>query len=152
MQGSSHRLYLYPPMQKDKAIVIQAGGGLVENEKGEILFMFRRGKWDLPKGKLDPGETLEQCALREVEEETGVNGLKVVRFLLVTEHAYEERGKSILKESHWWLMRASSQQTLVPQTEEDISELRWLAKKDFNIVLANTYPAILEVLKAGELI
>lgn len=152
MRGSSHQLYLYPRMQKDKAIVIQAGGGLVENEKGEILFMFRRGKWDLPKGKLDPGETLEQCALREVEEETGLSRLEVIRFLLVTVHAYEERGKKIIKESHWWLMKASSQQTLVPQTEEDISELRWLHRKDFNIVLDNTYPAIVDVLKAGKFI
>ena len=68
-------------MNKQNQNRIQAGGGLVENEKGEILFMFRRGKWDLPKGKLDPGESLENCALREVKEETGIRILELKRFL-----------------------------------------------------------------------
>jgi 8-oxo-dGTP pyrophosphatase MutT (NUDIX family) len=131
---------------------IKAGGGLVKNEKGEILFMFRRGKWDLPKGKLDPGESLEDCAVREVREETGVDGLSIVKFLLVTEHEYEEHGSWILKESHWYLMKASSQEPLIPQTEEDISELRWIAADNFNIILQNTYPSIITVLRAGGLI
>jgi 8-oxo-dGTP pyrophosphatase MutT (NUDIX family) len=136
-------------MQKANRILIQAGGGLVVNEKDEVLFMFRRGKWDLPKGKLDPGETLEQCALREVEEETGVRELKLIKFLLITQHEYEERGLKLLKESHWYLMKAGSQQTLVPQTEEDISDLRWIGFKDFRMILHNTYPAIRDVLRAG---
>ena len=84
-------------MKDENRIFIQAGGGLVENELREVLFIFRRGKWDLPKGKLDRGETLEQCAIREVEEETGVRQLNLVRFLLITEHEYVERGKKILK-------------------------------------------------------
>ncbi len=67
-------------------------GTWLKMRKGEVLFMFRRGKWDLPKGKLDPGETLEACALREVEEETGVGQLELKNFLLVTEHTYAERG------------------------------------------------------------
>jgi ADP-ribose pyrophosphatase YjhB (NUDIX family) len=136
-------------MNNENRIFIQAGGGLVLNEKGEVLFMFRRGKWDLPKGKLDPGETLEACALREVEEETGVDELKLIRFLLVTEHEYEERGSVILKETHWYLMKTNSDQVLVPQKEEDISELRWIGPANFRIIQRNTYPAILEVLNAG---
>jgi 8-oxo-dGTP pyrophosphatase MutT (NUDIX family) len=135
-----------------KKVLIQAAGGLVENEKAEILFMFRRGKWDLPKGKLDPGETLEECALREVEEETGVGQLSIKKFLLTTLHEYEELGKVIEKKTHWYYMHANSYQPLVPQLEEDITELRWFGPDDFGIVLRNTYPAIVEVLRAGGLI
>jgi len=136
-------------MNKENRILVRAGGGLVENEKAEVLFIFRRGKWDLPKGKLDPGETLETCALREVEEETGVGQLKLIKFLLITEHEYEESGQAILKETHWWLMKTSVNQPLIPQTEEDITELKWMGPPDFKIVQQNTYPGILDVLRAG---
>lgn len=136
-------------MENANRVLIHAAGGMVRNETGEVLFMFRRGKWDLPKGKLDPGETLEACALREVEEETGVVNLEIKKFLLVTEHLYQERGQSILKKSHWYLMTCPSEQKLVPQTEEDITELRWIGPADINIVERNTYPAILDVLKSG---
>lgn len=129
--------------------MIRAGGGLVENEKGEILFMLRRGKWDLPKGKLDPGETLESCAIREVEEETGVRQLELIKFLLITEHEYEERGQFILKETHWYLMKTNSRQALVPQIEEDITELKWADSPDIKVIQENTYPGIIEVLKKG---
>ena len=67
-------------MNEKRRVIIKAGGGLVKNEKGEVLFMFRKGKWDLPKGKLDPGETMDACAVREVMEETGVSGLSIVNF------------------------------------------------------------------------
>jgi ADP-ribose pyrophosphatase YjhB (NUDIX family) len=138
-----------PNMGRDNRITVQAAGGLVENEKGEILFIFRRGKWDLPKGKLDPGETLESCSLREVREETGVGQLELKKFLLVTKHEYEESGLFILKETHWWLMKTNSHQQLKPQAEEDITGVKWMSPADFKIVLQNTYPSILEVLRAG---
>jgi 8-oxo-dGTP pyrophosphatase MutT (NUDIX family) len=136
-------------MNKENRILIKAGGGLVINKNGEILFMFRRGKWDLPKGKLDPGESLESCAKREVIEETGVSQLELVRFLLITEHEYEERGDLILKETHWWLMKTNGNQPLIPQTEEDITELKWIEPPDLKMVQQNTYPGILDVLRAG---
>ncbi len=136
-------------MDNANRLLVLAAGGLVLNERGEVLFMFRKGKWDLPKGKLDPGETMDACALREVMEETGLVQVELKNFLLVTEHLYTERGKLILKKSHWYRMEAASHQRLIPQTEEEISELRWLAPADFNIVLANTYPSIVEVLVAG---
>src|SRR5580704_13598268 len=103
-------------MNNENRILVKAAGGLVINENKEILFMFRRGKWDLPKGKLDPGESLESCAQREVKEETGISYLELLRFLLITQHEYEERGQVILKETHWWLMKANSNQKLIPQT------------------------------------
>ena len=139
-------------MQVKNKNVVLAGGGLVENEKGEVLFMFRRGKWDLPKGKLDEGETMENCAVREVMEETGISKPELKKLLLVTEHIYVELGKEILKQTHWYLMKSSSQEILIPQTEEDISILKWAGKTDLPIILNNTYPGIIEVLRAGQLL
>jgi ADP-ribose pyrophosphatase YjhB (NUDIX family) len=136
-------------MRNGKMNVIKAAGGLVINENKEILFMFRRGKWDLPKGKLDPGESLESCAQREVKEETGISYVELIRFLLFTEHEYVEKGKTILKETHWWLMKTSGDQKLIPQTEEDITALKWIGPSDFKIIQKNTYPGILEVMRAG---
>ena len=80
-----------------KFILIRAAGGLVENEKGELLFMLRRGKWDLPKGKLDDNETLSECAVREVKEETGLTQIKAWKEIDITYHTYVEFGKHILK-------------------------------------------------------
>ena len=90
-----------------KFTLVRAGGGLVENETKQVLFIFRRGKWDLPKGKLDPGESLEACALREVKEETGLSAVQIKEFLLTTYHVYDENGRYILKESSWYQMKAT---------------------------------------------
>jgi 8-oxo-dGTP pyrophosphatase MutT (NUDIX family) len=148
-------IFLHQPLEElrkafwKKFILIQAGGGLVKNEKGEILFMLRRGKWDLPKGKLDEGETLEACAVREVREETGLQDIHLAGPLLVTWHTYDESGKHILKETHWFRMTTHSDQAMLPQQEEQITELRWMEKKDLPLVLSNTFPSIVDVLKAG---
>ncbi len=125
---------------------VTAAGGVVENEHREILLIFRRGKWDLPKGKLDSGETIEQCALREVEEETGLRNVILKKPLTVTFHTYDEFGKHILKDSHWYLMKVTGPQQLVPQTEEDIQELKWVKKKDLPAYFGNTFPSVREVL------
>jgi 8-oxo-dGTP pyrophosphatase MutT (NUDIX family) len=131
--------------------LIKAGGGVVKNENEEILMMFRRGKWDLPKGKLDEGETIEACARREVEEETGLKNLEIIKPLGITYHTYNQFGKHNLKESHWYEMRATGNEKLIPQTEEDITELIWVKKEDLQKYLSNTFPTIMEVLKeAGE--
>jgi 8-oxo-dGTP pyrophosphatase MutT (NUDIX family) len=127
---------------------VQTGGGLVKNEKNEYLFIFRRKKWDLPKGKLDDGETIEQCALREVTEETGLTKVVLGDFLIDTWHSYAERGKRILKRGTWYNMNASSTEKLVPQTEEDIEEITWLPKAQWAFVLQNTFQSIKEVLQS----
>jgi ADP-ribose pyrophosphatase YjhB (NUDIX family) len=130
-----------------KFTVIQAGGGLVENEKKEILLIFRKGSWDLPKGKLDKGETLEACAVREVGEETGLKNITLLEPLTVTHHTYHEGSKFILKESHWFAMRVSGQQQLTPQTEEGITEIRWVNKTDLGEYLDKAYPSVADVLE-----
>ena len=126
--------------------VIQAAGGVITNAREEVLLIFRRGKWDLPKGKLDKDETLEECALREVEEETGLKGIDLGKFCTVTYHVYHEFGKQNLKESHWYRMRYNGNEKPVPQTEEDITEIRWVAITDLAEYTNNTYATIIDVL------
>lgn len=131
--------------------VIQAAGGLVQNEKVETLMILRRGKWDLPKGKLDPGETLEQCAVREVQEETGLQEIQLKDHLLTTYHTYDEFGKHILKESYWYKMTTSAGEQLTPQTEEDITNIEWVKPGAIEEKLKNTFPSIIDVfVAAGE--
>jgi 8-oxo-dGTP pyrophosphatase MutT (NUDIX family) len=130
-----------------KFTIVQAAGGLVSNPDNEILMIFRRGKWDLPKGKLDPGETLEQCAVREVEEETGLKKILLQEHLLTTYHTYHESGKFILKESYWYQMAIHKAQSLIPQAEEDISEARWVSQAQLPELLKNTFPSVKNVLE-----
>ena len=127
-------------------VPVTAAGGLVENEKGEFLLIHRRGKWDLPKGKLEKGESIEACAVREVEEETGLQNLELKKLITVTYHTYDEFGKHILKDSHWYRMKVSGKQVLTPQTEEDILEVKWVKKKDLAKYLNETFPSIRDVL------
>ena len=132
-----------------KFTIVQAGGGLVLNELGQGLFIFRRGKWDLPKGKLDKGEKIENCAVREVKEETGISTVKLRDFLMKTYHTYKESGKHILKETSWYLMDGASGQALNPQTAEEITELKWIGTEGLEGVLRNTFSAIVDVIKIG---
>lgn len=125
---------------------IVAGGGLVYNEHGDILMIYRRGKWDLPKGKLDEGETIDECALREVSEETGVNQLTLGSLLCNTYHIYQEKGRYLLKHTVWFSMKAAGVQNLVPQPEEDILEARWVNPRELQPFVGNTYEAIKDVL------
>lgn len=129
------------------SLKIVAAGGIVENEEGKILLQYRRGKWDLPKGKLDEGETIEECAVREVEEETGLQNIQLGELVGVTHHNYTERGENIDKETHWFGMKVSGHQTLTPQTDEDILELRWVAENELPYYLSNTYPNITEIIE-----
>lgn len=134
---------------KERFHFIQAGGGLVKNEKEEYLFIFRRGKWDLPKGKLDDGETIAECAVREVKEETGLQQVSLQDKLVDTWHVYHERGISILKESAWYNMSCSSSETLTPQTEEDIQQIKWLPRLQWPLIYDNTFPSIKDVLASA---
>jgi 8-oxo-dGTP pyrophosphatase MutT (NUDIX family) len=131
-----------------KFMVIKAAGGIVKNENSEVLFIFRRGVWDLPKGKLDDGETLEECAVREVEEETGLQKVTLIKPLITNYHTYNENGHYILKENYWYTMQVKGIQKLVPQQEEDILELKWAAQQQQQPLLNNAFPSIKDVMKA----
>ncbi|MFH2096019.1 MAG: NUDIX domain-containing protein, partial [Bacteroidota bacterium] len=100
--------------------VIEAAGGLVKNEAGQVLMIFRRNKWDLPKGKIDEGENPEQAAIREVNEETGIQGHFITRKITVTYHTYYLNDKPVLKPTHWFEMKYNGTETPVPERDEGI--------------------------------
>ena len=126
---------------------IIAAGGIVENEEKQILMIFRRGKWDLPKGKLDEGETIEECAVREVEEETGLRSVHLGELIEVTLHTYIEKGNEIEKETYWYAMKVEGDQKLVAQSEEDIEEVRWVKETELPTYLNNSYTNIVEIIE-----
>ncbi len=126
---------------------IVAAGGIVNNDENKILFQLRRGKWDLPKGKLDPGEILEECAVREVKEETGLQNITLGQLIGVTSHFYKENGRDLEKETHWFAMKVSGNPQLIPQLEEDITELRWVAKNEIDDYLKNSFKNIEAIIK-----
>jgi len=106
--------------------IIEAAGGVVNNPDGDTLFIRRLGKWDLPKGKMEKGESREESAIREIEEETGLRNVELVRFINTTFHIYVERnGDKVLKCTHWFEMNFSGEDTSKPQTEEGITEVAW---------------------------
>jgi 8-oxo-dGTP pyrophosphatase MutT (NUDIX family) len=109
--------------------------------------IFRRGKWDLPKGKLDAGEQIDECALREVKEETGLVHLELGDKICDTYHIYEQKGQQYLKRTAWYKMSGTSADKLMPQKEENILEARWVSEKDLAPLMAKTYEAIREVLR-----
>lgn len=127
--------------------IIAAAGGLVRNENGGLLFIYRRGKWDLPKGKIDDGESIQTCARREVEEECGIRVSFVDELFNITYHVYREHdGHLTLKETFWFTMRASESESLQPQLEEDITAIEWADVDRQQMLLNNTYPLIRELL------
>jgi len=132
-----------------KFTIIKAGGGFVQNENNDVLMMFRRGKWDLPKGKLDKKETIEACAIRETGEETGLENVELISSLITTYHTYHEGTRFILKETTWFKMKVSGDQKLIPQTAEQISKLEWVNKNDLGNYMKNSFPSVIDVLKAG---
>ena len=134
---------------------IEAAGGIVKNEENKILFIHRLGKWDLPKGKLEPNESLENAATREVEEETGIENLKLQNFVGATYHTYKERGSNalILKTTFWYLMKSTDSKELIPQTEEGITKVEWKSKDEIlSEVLPNTFRNIELILKEAKII
>jgi len=134
---------------------IEAAGGVVRNAAGEVLLIFRRGAWDLPKGKVDDGETLEQAAIREVREETGLLELTLGEkvdfpgFLNeATYHSYPYKGREAMKISHWYMMDYTGNDEPVPQQEEDIEEIKWVAVNKLPSYYSRMYPSIVDVLEA----
>ncbi len=124
---------------------INAGGGLVSNDKGEYLLIFRNGFWDLSKGKQEPNEDIRNTALREVEEECGISNLQLKELICITRHTYMLNGSHILKHTYWYKMDLTKEQRLCPQLEENIQKCIWVNKNDLHLYLNKTYPSIVEV-------
>lgn len=126
---------------KKKIKVISAGGGIVKNSFDETLFIFRRNKWDLPKGKKDKGETVDVTALREVREETGIVDLKIIDFRTITYHIFKKNSEYCLKETTWYEMTSNFDGEFVPEIKEDITKVVWKNAKKIK-KLKNTFPNI----------
>lgn len=124
---------------------VNAAGGLVENRRGDYLLIKRDGLWDLPKGHQEAGEDIKVTALREVQEETGVDDLSLGDLICVTDHCYKRNGIWHLKHTWWYRMYYLKPLELTPQTEEDITKAAWVAKSSLPPFLKNTYPSIKEV-------
>lgn len=119
-----------------------AGGGKAFNENNEILFIYRNDKWDLPKGKAEGKETIEETAIREVTEETGVAGLKIIKPLDTTYHIFKRNGRHKIKITYWFEMKTSFKGDLYAQTEEGITKVEWLNSKQSKEALQNSYANI----------
>jgi len=132
--------------------VVQAAGGLVRNPEDQYLIMKRRGKWDLPKGKVNPNETIPLAAIREVTEECGLQDLEIINPLIRTYHCYYFEEQSILKRTSWFEMEYHGHKPPVPQHDEDITEIRWVRKEDLGEITRNTYMGIVDVLKYKNLL
>jgi 8-oxo-dGTP pyrophosphatase MutT (NUDIX family) len=126
--------------------LIKAAGGLVKNEEEKYLFIFRNGKWDLPKGKIEEGEKTRLAAIREVEEECGIRIQKSGKKICNTYHIYEFNNERVLKKTSWYKMKAENQNELIPQLEEGITDVRWLGPGDLMMVKQNTYPLVRDLI------
>ena len=116
------------------------------NHEDQILMILRNMKWDLPKGKLEQGEDIKECAIREVEEECGLHGLKILRQLMNTYHIYTENGENIIKRTFWFRMKTDYNGALHPQKSEGIDKAVWLNKESINEKLDNTFGNIKDLL------
>lgn len=126
---------------------IDAAGGVVKNNNDEYLLIYRRGKWDLPKGKVDKGESYQQAAIREVTEETGLSSITIDKHLMSTYHTYPLKGKLVLKKTYWFSMLFDGSEQPVPEVEEDIEEIRWFKASELDKPFENTYPLVKDVFK-----
>lgn len=133
---------------KEHFTFIEAAGGLVKNQEGKFLFIYRLDKWDLPKGKAEKGELPEQTAVREVQEETGLEQMEIVQPLKNTYHIYPLKNKVVLKCTYWFEMEHKGTGKVTPQTTENIEKVVWVDQKEFPSVLENTYPSIADLLNS----
>ena len=155
IQNTKRQVWIVPDVEAfyrallDQFPSIEAGGGLVENAAGGILMIFRHTRWDLPKGKREPGERIEDCAVREVEEETGIPAPERGEKLAVTTHFYRLDGEWTAKKTTWYRMRYTGTEPPVPQTEEDITAIEWVNPAKLDAYLRTTYPTIVDVFEAA---
>lgn len=126
---------------------IQAAGGVVYNENNEVLVIKRKGKWDIPKGKIEEGEDIRDGAIREVEEECNIQAPRIQKKLLTTYHMYVLENEPVVKETHWFEMAVNGNDRLIPQTQESITEVKWMKRDNMDEVFHNTFGSIKELLR-----
>jgi 8-oxo-dGTP pyrophosphatase MutT (NUDIX family) len=131
--------------------IVAAAGGLVRNDIQKYLFIFRRGKWDLPKGKIDKGESTEEAAIREVKEETGLENVYIDGNTFVTYHVYRYKGKLALKPTYWYPMVSLGNDKLIPQTNEDIEKAEWFKSSELTEIKKNMFGTIHSVIDFYEI-
>ena len=127
---------------------IEAAGGVVKNNKNEILFIERHGKWDLPKGKIEHGEKISDAAIREVQEECGIQNITIQKELPATYHTYIIDNQRILKKTYWFELFYFGNEELKPQTTEAITDARWMNNQETEAAMKNTYNSIRDVIKS----
>ncbi len=134
--------------------IVEAAGGLVENNNGEVLMIYRKNKWDLPKGKIELHEEKIKAAEREVKEETGINNFAVetlINFYVwkqeFTTHAYWESQKRILKNTYWFKMKSADDAPFIPQLEEGITEVKWIKQNQVSELLKNSFASVADVMR-----
>ncbi len=130
---------------------VGAAGGLVKHTTGRYLFIEKKGKLDLPKGHIEQGEEPEVCALREVSEECGINGHKIIKPIQPTYHTYSWEGISYLKKTHWFLMQYDGEMITEPQTEEGITKIEWLFPDELNKIKTNAWLSLMEIINCSVL-
>ncbi len=127
--------------------VMEAAGGIVLNKKNELLMIYRNGKWDLPKGKIEKGEDPDTAAIREVYEECGIGYLKLMKQVQTTFHTYPFKDQKVLKKTYWFLMSTEDDEEPIPQLEEGITEVKWMNRAGVKVALKNSYTSIANLLK-----
>ncbi len=134
--------------------ILEAAGGVVRDRFGRTLMILRRDRWDLPKGKMEPGENHQECALREVAEETGIGDLTIGNLICVTHHTYFREGERLLKHTWWYNMEhnKTSSSNPVPQIEEEISAVEWVPIQEIATRLSDSYASIKEVFRQAGII
>jgi len=130
---------------KNQFVYLEAAGGIVKNKIGEILFIYRLGYWDLPKGKIEKGESPEEAAYREIEEECGIKNHLLEKEITQSFHIYKRDGKMHLKKTFWFLFNDKEEEELIAQSEEDIETVVWLDNNEIELALTESYPSIIEV-------
>lgn len=125
---------------------LEAAGGIIHSGRNKRLFIYRFGRWDLPKGKIEKGETPPEAAIREASEETGLHDLELFSELPSTFHIYEHKGKRVLKRTYWYSMRYEGKKMPVPQTEEGITGAEWFVPEQYDVILNNTYASLTELI------
>ena len=138
---SPHDLELVRIFESNYEIRI-AAGGWVWNENNELLMIYRSNYWDIPKGHLDEGESIEECALREVMEETGVSQLSIKNKIGLSRHIYDYKGIAVLKTTHWFRMQGKSNDVLIPQKEEGIEKVEWVAQSKINDYINQSWESL----------